>query len=107
MDPADVDLFYDHTIESLVEWMGIELDKDSNGDISLYHAGINLPPYVEDGTLSQAEADSYYSIIEAALAVPGNDYKGTGAVLLTAIQEYLEDNDYYYSWRSDGVWLKP
>ena len=87
--------------------MGIELDKDSNGDIKLSSAGNNLPPYVEDGTLSQAEADSYYSIIEAALAVPGNDYKGTGCVLLTAIQDYLEDNDYYFDWRSDFLWKKP
>ena len=97
----------DHKIDDLVLDMGIKLDKDSNGDISLYHAGINLPPYVEDGTLSQAEADSYYSIIEAALAVPGNDYLGVGAVLITAIHEYMEDNDYYFDWRSDGLWQKP
>ena len=85
----------------------MELDKDKNGDINLVQAGINLPPYVEDGTISQAEADSIYSIIEAALAVPGNDYKGKGSVLVTAIHEYLEDNDYYFDWRSDGLWQKP
>ena len=84
----------DHKIEDLVSDMGIKLDKDSNGDINLWHAGNNLPPYVEDGTLTQEEADTYYSIIEGALNVPGNDYKGDGSVLLTDILDYLVDNDY-------------
>ena len=101
------DYSMDHTIDGLVGWMFMELDKDKNGNISLYHAGLNLPPYVEDGTITQAEADTYYSIIEAALAVPGNDYLGVGAVLITAIKEYMENNDYYFDWRNDGLWQKP
>ena len=93
-DPEDAEFVGDHTIDDLVEDMGIKLDKDSNGDINLWHASYNLPPYVEDGTLTQEEADTYWSIIEGALAVPGNDYKGDDSVLLTDIRDYLIDNNY-------------
>ena len=82
--------------------MGIKLDKDSNGDINLPAAAENLHPYVEDGTLTQEEADTYYSIVEGALAVPGNDYKGDQSVMLEDIHDYLVDSAYYFDWKADG-----
>ena len=62
-EPADADYLRDHPLEDLTEKIGILLDKDHNGDVNLGAVERNLPPYVEDGTLTQEEADMYLEIV--------------------------------------------
>ena len=72
----------DHPISDLTDNIGILLDKDGNGDVNLAHVTRNLPPYIDDGTLTQEEADMYVSIVAGALEQDGADYKGNGSVML-------------------------
>ena len=78
---------------------------DKNGAVSINAAINNAANYVAEGQLDQDTADMYLKIIEEALLVPGNDWKGTGvSVLLDDITIFLQDNGWYYDWREGGTW---
>ena len=104
VESEDDDYLRDHPVSGLAEQMGILLDMDGNGDINLTHAINNLANYVEDGTVTQEEADMYTVIIKGALEQDGADYKGDGSVMISDIITYLEANYYYFDWQ--GEWTQ-
>ena len=78
---------------------------DKNGAVSINSARNNAATYVAEGQLDQDTADMYLKIIEEALLVPGNDFKGDGIrIKLESITIFLQDNGWYYDWREGGTW---
>ena len=97
-EPSDDDDYLrDHPTSDLVDYLGLILDMDSNGDINIYHAETNLANYVDSDDLDQESADFYFEILSGALT-DETDYKGDGSILLEDIAEYIDNNYIYFDW---------
>ena len=79
------------------------LDMDKNDWININALrNQNVPRLLDEGTITQDEADMYESIVAGALATTDNEERVHRDVIL----QYLQDNFWYFDWQGEGHWMQ-
>ena len=79
------------------------LDMDKNDWININALrNQNVPRLLDEGTITQDEADMYDSIVDGARATTDNPDRVHRDVIL----QYLQDNYYYFDWQGEGHWMQ-
>ena len=101
-EAEDADYLRDHPLEDLVATMIDLLDMDKNDYININALrNVNLPRLLDEGTITQDEADMYDTIVGGALDTIDNDERVHRDVIL----QYLQDNYWYFDWQGEGHWM--